>query len=445
MTVALRCEGCGWTPPPLREQPFPFRCARHGEDEADHVLAPALGDGARWSPSPDAHPFIRYRSLLHAYCAARASGLSDDDYVALVRRLDAKVAAVDGRGMRVTPFVRGPALPECDAPWVKDESVNVSGSHKARHLFGVLLHLEIVREAGIDRTTAPLAIASCGNAALAAAVLARAAERDLDVYVPPDAHPRVVARLGALGARVHTCHRAPHSTGDPCVMAFREAVTQGAVPFSCQGSDNGLTLDGGRTLGYELMDAGVTLDRVFVQVGGGALASSVARAFDEGVALGVIARAPRFMAVQGVNVAPLAAAYERVVAAIRARDGSSWPDDPDERAVWLASLTATEAVLDDLRMHRAVYLRPWPTPATSVAHGILDDEVYDGAAVLRAVLRSGGRVLTVDEATLGEAELHGQGRVDATGTAGLAGLMAWSRERSRAPEVRAVLFTGAKR
>lgn len=445
MTVTLRCEGCGWTPPTLRERPFAFRCAHQGGDEADHVLAPVLGGDVRWSPSPDAHPFVRYRSLLHAHSAALASGLSDDDYVALVRRLDAKVAAVDGHGMRVTPFVRGPALPECDAPWVKDESVNVSGSHKARHLFGVLLHLEIARAAGFDPSPAPLAIASCGNAALAAAVLARAADRGLDVYVPPDAHPRVVARLGALGARVHTCHRASHGTGDPCVTAFREAVTRGAIPFSCQGSDNGLTLDGGRTLGYELMDAGATLDRVFVQVGGGALASSVARAFEAGVALGVIARAPRFMAVQGVSVAPLAAAYERVMAAIRTREDASWPDDPDERAGFLARRPTAERVLDDLRAHRARYLRPWLTPAPSVAHGILDDEVYDGAAVLRAVLRTGGRVLTVDEATLQEAELYGWGRVDATGTAGLAGLMAWSRERPRAPESRAVLFTGAKR
>ena len=42
---------------------------------------------------------------------------------------------------------------------------------------------------------APLAIASCGNAALAAAVVARAADRRLRVFIPPDADPAVVARL----------------------------------------------------------------------------------------------------------------------------------------------------------------------------------------------------------------------------------------------------------
>ena len=51
----------------------------------------------------------------------------------------------------------------------------------------------------------------------------------------------------------------------------------------------------------------------------------------------------------------------------------------------------------------------------------------------------------MDEATLREAEGHGGGRVDATGTAGLAGLIAWSRERARGEESHAVLFTGARR
>jgi len=445
VSAVLRCEGCGWTPPSLREFPWPFRCAHHGEGEADHLLAPTLTDDSRWEPADDPHPFIRHRALLHAHAAALALGLGDDGYVSLVRRLDEGMASVDGRGLRATPFAQGPTLPTCEAPWVKDESVGVSGSHKARHLFGVLLHLEIVRAAKLEPSPAPLAIASCGNAALAAAVLARAAHRDLDVFVPPDAHPRVVGRLRELGARVHVCHRAPDATGDPCVTAFREAVARGAVPFCCQGTDNGLTLDGGRTLGYELLDAGVTFDRVFVQVGGGALASSVARAFDEGVALGIVARAPRLMAVQGVLVAPLAAAYERVLEAIRARDDVPWPDDPDARAELLTKRAATTAVLDDLRARRGRYLRPWPSPASSVAHGIVDDEVYDGAAILGAALRTGGRVLTVDEATLVEAERYGGGRVDATGTAGLAGLLAWSRERPRGPEARAVLFTGATR
>jgi hypothetical protein len=86
--------------------------------------------------------------------------------------------------------------------WVKDETHNVAGSHKARHLMGLLLYLAVVEggpgSAAAPGAQAPLAIASCGNAALGAAVLARAASRALQVYVPPDAEHAVLDRLAAL-------------------------------------------------------------------------------------------------------------------------------------------------------------------------------------------------------------------------------------------------------
>ena len=56
------------------------------------------------------------------------------------------------------------------------------------------------------------------------------------------------------------------------MLRFREAVDAGAVPFSVQGPDNALCLDGGRTIGWEIADAG-GVDRIVVQVGGGALAA----------------------------------------------------------------------------------------------------------------------------------------------------------------------------
>ncbi len=446
MNVELRCEGCGWRPPPLREAPLPFRCAHHGEGEVDHLLAPTLdARAAMWPSERSENPFIRYRTLLHAYSAARSVGLSDDAYVSIVEALDARVVAVDGRGFRITPFRAGPTLDDGSSPWVKDDSVNVSGSHKGRHLFGILVHLAVMRAAKLDDGDAPLAIASCGNAALAAAVLARAAERPLDVYVPPDAHPAVLRRLRDLRADVHVCEREPGETGDPCVAAFRHSVSRGWIPFACQGTDNGLTLDGGRTLGFELVDAPVTLDRVFVQVGGGALASSVARAFEEARALGVIPRVPRIMAVQGEAVAPLVVGYERAVQSVVQRVSEPMPHDPDARAGRIAATPALDDALDELTAHRAKYLFAWPMPGPSVAHGILDDETYDGVAVLRSVMRSGGRVLRVAEETLIEAERLGGGAVDATGTAGLAGLLSWTREHPRHAESRAVLFTGATR
>src|SRR5690606_9088194 len=158
-------------------------------------------------PAADApsHPFLRYRDLLLVVRAARTRGTSEAEIEDGIVRLDEEVARVDGRGFTETPY-EAVAPPE-DTPfaalWVKVEAAGVSGSHKARHLFPLALHLEW---AGVPRER-PLAIASCGNAALAAAVVARAAGRPLEVYVPEDADALVLRRLAELGASVHRVAR----------------------------------------------------------------------------------------------------------------------------------------------------------------------------------------------------------------------------------------------
>src|ERR1700691_1243360 len=218
----IRCSGCGNVADP--GDPFPFRCPRAGTDDVDHVLtrvldpdavpfpatprAPSpIGHSGATSPaapsSSEANPFVRYRTLMHSYHVATARGISDAGYRDLVTSLDAAVADVDGRGFRVTPFFRSAGLSEAlgfsaaGGVWVKDETGNVSGSHKGRHLMGVLIHLEVMAQAGLlDPENRPdLAIASCGNAALAAAVVARAGGWRLTVFVPPEADPVIAGRL----------------------------------------------------------------------------------------------------------------------------------------------------------------------------------------------------------------------------------------------------------
>ncbi|MCZ7534679.1 MAG: pyridoxal-phosphate dependent enzyme [Acidimicrobiia bacterium] len=266
---------------------------------------------------------MRYREMLHPYGFARRRGLSDSDYVTLVRDLDDAVAAVDGHGFRLTPFGFAPDLDarlalEPATTLVKDETDNVSGSHKGRHLFGLALQITLAGRFGaLDRWPPRLAIASCGNAALAAAVVARAARWPLSVFVPPTANEFVLGRLDALGAEVVECPRVPGDPpGDPCVRRFRAAVAAGALPFSCQGPENGLTVDGGRTLAYEIVDGlraaqlgagaaapipavdapgGAALGRdvcLYVQVGGGAMAAGLAAGFEDAAALGCLGRTP---------------------------------------------------------------------------------------------------------------------------------------------------------
>ena len=436
MTSVLECAGCGARP--ADDDPYPFRCPNAGSgDGVDHVLRRRLDLGAlAWPAGGEPGTFVRYRTLLHAYHVARAGGASDADVVELIERLDRRVAEVDGRGFAPTPFARADELSDRlgfsagGGVWVKDETGNVSGSHKARHLFGVLVQLEVAELLGRSDPAArrELAIASCGNAALAAAVVAAAGRRPLHVFVPRDADPVVLEWLARLGARVDVCVRRPGVAGDPTVERLRRALDTGALPFTCQGDLNGLAVEGGHTLGWELAadlaDDATALDRVVVQVGGGALASAVAASLAEAAALGAIPRLPRIDTVQTAGAWPLRRAYD----AVRAHPGG----------------------LAYARAHRAEFMRPWETEPHSVAHGILDDETYDWAAVVEAMLATGGTAAVVDEETLVRAnELARESTfvaVDPTGSSGLAGLLALRESGDvRDDERVAVLFTGIDR
>ena len=452
----LACAGCGAVVPagtPL------FRCPyADSGDGRDHVLAVPDGPfGPRpWAPDAGSEqPFVRYREGLWSWALARARGVADREFVGWIESLDRAVAGVDGRGFRVTPFVAISMGGAPDRVWVKDETGNVAGSHKGRHLFGLALALEVLERTGAttrrESDARGLAIASCGNAALAAAVIARAGRRPLHVFLPEDADPRVVARLEALEAAIEVCRRVPGVAGDPCVHAFRRAVDAGALPFCCQGSENGLAIEGGRTIAWEiaesLKDAGGRLDRLFVQVGGGALASACIGGLRVAVREGWLADLPRIHAVQTAGGAPLRRAWER----LRDHLGVPAGDDAGAAAAMRALDPAARArALAHARAHRAEFMWPWEPPPASAAHGILDDETYDWAELLAGTLASGGWPVVASEARIREA--HAQVRetteirADATGTSGLAGLLELAAEGALpAGERVAVLFTGAER
>jgi threonine synthase len=391
---------------------FPFACpgARTGDD-IDHVLvAPTDAPDGRVDDEED--PFLRYRRWLSPYRLARAVGLSDAAWIDLVGELDGALSTLDGRGFRRTPFVRKPALAASlglkGALWIKDETRNVSGSHKARHLMGLMLYLRVLERSGLplgaNLRARRLAIASCGNAALAAAVIAKAADWPLDVFIPADAEPGVVRRLRELGAAVVVCERRKGETGDPCVHGARRAVGRGVIPFGVQGPDNGLAVEGARTLAFEMAEAlaadGAAVDTLYVQVGGGALLSALAQGFAIATAAGLVRRAPRLIAVQTEGCAPLARAW-------RSLDG---------------------AALGEAARHRSRFMRPWESVPMSIAHGILDDETYDWWEVVKALRDTGGEAVVVDDAAVARAldlvRAHTAVPASATGAAGLAGALA---------------------
>ena len=476
LTTRLVCSGCGASP--LPDDPYPFRCDRAlDDDEIDHVVRRELSCDATqthaWrrvflDESPN--PFVRYRTLFHSYQTAILRGMSDANFVAMVESLDAAVAAIDGTGFRETPFARHDALNGAlgrgaGALWIKDETGNVSGSHKARHMMGLLLWLEMARRTGMipGDTPAPrLSIASCGNAALAAAVIARAAGRQLDVFIPPDAHPNVTRQLEDLGAQLRICDREGSTPGDPCVIGFRKSLAGGALPFSVQGNENGLAVEGGLTLGYEIVSAllreGASIDRLFVQVGGGALASSCAQALCDTRGLGLIERMPRVHAVQTEGASPLQRAWQRLIARILGETSDTFRASSDAsidaaRATAVASSAMAPKRRDAIRFaatHRSQFMWPWESPPHSIAHGILDDETYDWLAIVEAMLETGGWPVVVSEDDLRAANDRAATATgipaDHTGTSGLAGLLKLARQGAIAKgESIAALFTGRRR
>ena len=442
----IRCSGCGHVAD--QDDPYPFRCPRAGTDDTDHVMTRVLSpEVTRFPAGREENPFLRYRALMHSYHVGMAHGMTDAGYRDLVASLDDSVADVDGHGFRATPLFRSRDLSQAlgfsgdGGVWVKDETGNVSGSHKGRHLMGVLIHLAVMESCGLldpaDRRD--LAIASCGNAALAAAVVARAGGWPLSVFVPPEADPAVLRRLREL-ADVVICPREPGVLGDPAYLRLREKLDEGALPFTAQGNENGLAVEGGETLGYELVtdlasspDHG-DLDHLIVQVGGGALASSCIQALGEAAGLGALGRLPRVHTVQTFGAHPLERAYHRVRALLTDKPG------PDEVRQAMAKAAA----------HRSAFMQPWEEEPKSVAAGILDDETYDWRAVVEGMLLTGGQPLVVSEDTLVEANRLAVATtgipVDPTGSSGLAGLIELRRSGEIGDHDRAaVLFTGHQR
>jgi threonine synthase len=324
-----------------------------------------------------------------------------------------------------------------DLLWVKDETENVGGSHKARHLFGVLLHLAVE-----DRAEGDLAIASCGNAAVAAAVVARAAGRPLRVFIPTWADPKVVSTLEAMDASIEVSERRPGETGDPTVLRMMEAVKRGAVPFSVQGTITPTTLDGGRTIGWELAEQ-LSRARVggkvalFVQVGGGALAASTWQGLADGIRHQWLAAHLVLHTVQTEAAAPLNRAWRSLQSEM-------------ETQLLLDHSDAIDFAIEVANREPDRFMWAWEEVGETAASGIVDDVTYDWLPVMEAMLRSEGQAKVVTEAMVLRANelarTHTGINVGHTGSAGLAGLLDPSLIEyvDRGQHV-VVLFTGIER
>ena len=358
-------------------------------------------------------------------------GMTVDAAAALVRQLDERVTAVGGAGFVVTPFARADALSDAlgfaddGGVWVKDETGNVGRA--------------ATRPATCSRSCCTCRRPSCSawrrSRAAAAGhrlVRQRRARRGhagrgrpawpLEVFVPPWADPSVVDALRRAAAPRSRSARGATTTrlAIPCVHRFREAVAAGAVPFSVQGPENALCLDGGRTIGWEMGDA------------------SSARRSTGSSCRSAAARWPRASAERW----PSAAVGRPGCTPCRPRAAPRWPG-PGERA------SSARRRARPRRTGTSACGRGRTSPARRPT-GILDDETYDWLGRARRGRRpAGGSLVVAPEAAIVEAHELGP---SATGIAverhrhGRPGRPArHPRRRSADDERVAVVFSGVER
>jgi threonine synthase len=357
-----------------------------------------------------------------------------------VKNLNEAIKKVDGGfGFTQTPMFYSPDL----NTFIKDETNNVAQSHKARHLFNLMVYLLVLDELAPSpvRATSRLAVASCGNAGLAAATIASASNWPIDVCVPENVDEDIISKLRSLGTNVNIvkcpadghpesvyldCIQKDVSTidaSDPTVSVFMNLVEKhGSIPFSVQGSECGLAVEGVQTIAWEIIEQAAGLrhshgieslgfSSLFIQVGGGALGSGIIQGFQRAantdlsrsipnIGLATADSVPSLVTVQAEGNAPLRRAYSK--------------------------MKENDASLEEASKNRAEYMYSWKNP-TSIAYGILDNETYDWVELVKGMESTNGDAIVVDEDTISKANAYAKSmyKINSclTGSVGLAGLM----------------------
>jgi threonine synthase len=338
--------------------------------------------------------------LDRAAVAARATRLWQVPELLPVRQPDHVVTLGEGG----TPLLPAPLLGRqlgFTQLSIKDESVNPTGSFKAR---GIAVAVSRAVELGVRALTIPTA----GNAGAALAAYGARAGLPVDVFMPADTPALFQREVRAYGARLHLVDGLIDRAG---ALAREHAARTGAFdvstlkePYRCEGK---------KTMGYELaMQLGWRLpDVIIYPTGGGTGIVGMWKAFAELEALGWIgAERPRLIAVQAEGCAPIARAYEE----------------------------------------HAEQARPWQGAAT-YASGIRVPAAVGDYLILRAVRESGGCAVAV-----ADAEIAYHARLISTtegifaspeGGATLAALVRLCERGSVGPDEQVVLFntgTGLK-
>lgn len=268
----------------------------------------ALDAGRLWNLCPDCNkPLLaRYdlesarKIITPAEIAAREQNMWR--YRELLPVRDPVNALCLGEGF--TPLIRAARLGRVvgfDRLFIKDESLNPTGSFKAR---GLGVAVSRARELGVTAFSIP----SAGNAAGALSAYAALAGIPAHVYMPRDVPQPFVAECRALGADVTLVDGLITDAGR---IAAGEAAKFNRFDISTLKEP--YRLEGKKTMGYEIAEQlnWNLPDVIIYPTGGGTGLIGMWKAFDEMEKLEWIgSKRPRMVAVQPEGCAPIVKAFE---------------------------------------------------------------------------------------------------------------------------------------
>ena len=222
--------------------------------------------------------------------------------------------------------------------YIKDESVNPTGTFKAR---GLVVAVARAIELGVDEFVVPTA----GNAGGALAAYAARAGRPAHVYMPDDAPPVNIAEVKMSGADLVLVKGL---IGDAGRMAAEDGEKNGW--FDVSTLKEPYRIEGKKTMGYELAlqfapspDWQWELPEVIIYpAGGGTGLIGMWKAFDEMERLGWIGDGrPRMVVVQSDGCAPIVRAFH---------DGAETAEPWEDAQTLAAGIRVPAAVGDRLML-----------------------------------------------------------------------------------------------
>ena len=180
---------------------------------------------------------------------------------------------------------------------LKDETRNPSGSLKDRASATVV---SVAKDLGYER----ISCASTGNAGVSLACICASESIESHIFVPKTAASQKLAQMKAYGADIVTIGATYDDCYDIC-----NSVSEEKGYYNRNTAYNPYTIDGKKTVAFEIAEQTKCPSFVFVPVGDGCIISGVWKGFKELKECGLLEELPVLIGVQASGCAPLAGSF----------------------------------------------------------------------------------------------------------------------------------------